>query len=377
MQNQLPIPHPDPLGVPGDIGLILFLLYLTFFLHVILMNALLGGAFMAVISEWISRKTNNQQTKDHHIHLAEKLGHILPFSVSLTVSMGIAPLLFVQVIYGQFFYTSSVLMAWIWLSVVFLIVIGYYSLYAYTRGFERWANRRYIFMIISCVMFFLIAFIYVNNLTLMQTPQKWLDIYTQTNGTGYHWNMDEATLMPRYLHFAFSAIAVAGMLVLILGMREKKDNALSSFMKRWGGTWFLIGTVANTVVGFMFYFAIPEALRKAFTEGAGQMLFLSSHVLFIIGTLAIAAVTFLKANNMIGWVGIAAMLVGIAEKVISRDLLRQEYLKQVNWTHAVLQTKPQNDVIALFFISFVAGIGLLLWVYMRYKKEVAAHTQQS
>lgn len=376
MQDQLPIPNPDVIAVPGEIGMILFLLYLTFFVHVIMMNTLLGGVFLTFVSEMVMRTTKNEQVKLHHEHLAEKLGHILPFTVSLTVTFGIAPLLFVQGVYGQFFYTSSVLMAWIWLSVVLLIILGYYSLYFYTRGFERFKNRRYIFIGISTVMFFLIAFIYVNNLTLMQTPQKWLEIYTQTNGSGWHWNMDEQTLIPRYLHFVFSAFAVAGMLVLILGMREKKNEALSQFMIRWGGLWFLAATVIQIGVGIWFYTSIPENLRSIFTvqEGSAKMLFMAAHVLFIIGTACIALATFTKNKNMIAWIGMGAMLAGILIKVINRDQLRQAYLKQVNWSFDVLKAEPQNDVIMLFFGFLAVGLGTLVWVMIKYKKEVKEHS---
>jgi hypothetical protein len=375
MPDQLPIPNPDVIAVPGEIGMILFLLYMTFFVHVVLMNTLLGGVFMTFLSEVILRTTKNEETKAHHEHLAEKLGHILPFTVSLTITFGIAPLLFVQAVYGQFFYTSSVLMAWIWLSVVLLIILGYYSLYLYTRGFERFQNRRYIFMGFSLIMFLTIAFIYVNNLTLMQTPQKWLAIYTQTAGSGWHWNTDEQTLIPRYLHFVFSALAVAGMLVMILGMREKKNEAQAHFMVRWGGLWFLGATIIQIGVGLWFYYAIPENVRAIFSsdDGSAKMLFMSAHVMFIVGTACIAAATFLKNRSMVAWIGIAAVLIGIVEKVVNRDQLRQAYLREVNWSFDVLKTDPQYSVIALFFVFLVTGLGTLIWVLLKYKKEVKEH----
>ncbi|KAB2878660.1 hypothetical protein F9K33_12295 [bacterium] len=374
MPDQLPIPNPDVIPVPGDIGMILFLLYLTFFVHVVLMNILVGGTFLTFVSEMISKFSSNDQKRSLHEHLSEKLGHIMPFMVSMTITFGIAPLLFVQGIYGQFFYTSSVLMATVWLSVVLLILIGYYSLYFYTRGFEKYKNRRYIFISISMVMFAVVAFIYVNNLTLMQTPQKWLAIYTNTNGSGWYLNTDEITLIPRYLHIALSAVAVSGLLVLYLGMREKTNEQLKPFAIRWGAIWFIVPTLLQIGVGLWFYYAIPENLRSIFSQGTPALLFHSSHVLFFIGTVCIALSAIGKHRNIAAWLGIITVLVGVLGKIINRDQLRQAYLREVNWTLDVLKTAPQYDVIALFFISLLAGIGLLIWVLRKYQKEVKANS---
>lgn len=374
MPDQLPIPNPDVIPVPGDIGMILFLLYLTFFIHVVLMNILVGGTCMTFVSEMISRFSSNPEKRSLHEHLSEKLGHILPFMVSMTITFGIAPLLFVQGIYGQFFYTSSVLMASVWLSVVLLILIGYYSLYFYTRGFEKFKNRRYIFITISMVMFALIAFIYVNNLTLMQTPQKWLAVYTHTNGSGWHLNTDEVTLIPRYLHIALSALAVSGMLVLYLGMREKTNEALKQFAIRWGASWFVVPTVLQIGVGLWFYYTIPENLRSIFSQGTPGLLYNSSHALFTIGTICIVLSAIGKHKTLTAWIGIVTVLIGILIKVINRDQLRQAYLKEVNWTFDVLTTKPQYDVIILFFVSLLAGVGLLIWVLRKYQSEVKSQS---
>lgn len=376
MPDQLPIPNPDVIPVPGDISMILFLLYLTFFIHVVLMNILVGGTFLTFVSEMIAKFSSNEQNRFLHEHLSEKLGHILPFMVSMTITFGIAPLLFVQGIYGQFFYTSSVLMATVWLSVVLLILIGYYSLYFYTRGFEKFKNRRYIFISISMVMFATIAFIYVNNLTLMQTPQKWLAIYTNTNGSGWYFNTDEITLIPRYVHIALSAVAVSGLLVLYLGMREKTNEQLKQFAIRWGAIWFVIPTILQVGVGLWFYYAIPENLRSIFSQGTPGLLFYSSNVLFLIGTVCIILSAMGKHRNLTAWIGIITVLVGILEKIINRDQLRQAYLKEVNWTFDVLKTAPQYDVIVLFFVCLVAGVGLLVWILRKYQKEVKTNTSK-
>ena len=53
----------------------------------------------------------------------------LPVFLPATITLGIAPLLFVQVLYGQFFYTSSIVMAWPWFLVLVFLTLAYYGFY--------------------------------------------------------------------------------------------------------------------------------------------------------------------------------------------------------------------------------------------------------
>lgn len=59
-----------------------------------------------------------------HLHLMNAL-------VAFTVNFGVAPLLFVQVLYGHLFYASSILMAVFWLAVIPLLIAAYYAAYLY------------------------------------------------------------------------------------------------------------------------------------------------------------------------------------------------------------------------------------------------------
>lgn len=43
----LPIPDPDPIPLPAPVGLLKFLLILTFILHILAMNLALGGGLIA------------------------------------------------------------------------------------------------------------------------------------------------------------------------------------------------------------------------------------------------------------------------------------------------------------------------------------------
>jgi hypothetical protein len=65
------------------------------------------------------------------------LGSGLPLGFSYLVTFGVPPLLFVQVMYGQFFYSSSVLVGAFWICVIPLLITGYGATYLHKLMRDR------------------------------------------------------------------------------------------------------------------------------------------------------------------------------------------------------------------------------------------------
>ena len=106
------IPTPDT--IPVHWGWFQFLLLLTFYLHILFMNVMLGTIIIAFVRHF--------QRPTETCPLTEEISQKLPFSIALAVNFGVAPLLFVQVLYGHFIYASSILMAVLWLSIVGILI---------------------------------------------------------------------------------------------------------------------------------------------------------------------------------------------------------------------------------------------------------------
>ena len=104
------------------------LLTITFFLHMMAMNIMAGSAVIALVTQI--------RGGDPPITLCRDIAQKLPYFIAFAVNFGIAPLLFVQVLYGHFMYTSSVLMATFWLSVILLLIIAYAFTYLFDN-FKR------------------------------------------------------------------------------------------------------------------------------------------------------------------------------------------------------------------------------------------------
>jgi hypothetical protein len=97
------IPAIDPNPLPAPYWIFKLLLIVTFILHIVVMNFMFGGGFLAALARFRSKKDEN------YARLFKALAKKIPNLLPATITLGVAPLLFLQVIYGQFFYTSTII----------------------------------------------------------------------------------------------------------------------------------------------------------------------------------------------------------------------------------------------------------------------------
>ena len=103
------IPSPDT--IPAQSWLFFVLGLFTFTLHILVVNVALGGSMITLFSRL--KSWSNLETSLHGA-IASKI----PILFALGINLGVAPLLFLQVIYGHLFYSSSVLMAVYWILII-------------------------------------------------------------------------------------------------------------------------------------------------------------------------------------------------------------------------------------------------------------------
>jgi hypothetical protein len=366
MQSNIPVPDLDPVSLPAPVWLLKALLLLTFFLHVIPMNLALGGGFVAAITDWIGRKRNSA----HHLSLSRSLARILPIVIAFTITLGVAPLLFIQVLYGQFFYTSSVLLAWPWLSVIVLLILSYYGFYLYSFRWEQLQGKRLVIVLASAVLFAAIGFLYTNNLVLMLTPEKWAAMYFK-DPHGAHLNLSDPTVVPRFLHFLTASFAVAGLLTAVLGLlKRRQDPAYGRWAIRYGVLWFIIATLLQFVVGSWFLLSLPNAVRAMFMGAdAFSTAVFALALVCAFASLVMMAIGFVSSSPT--WkliTGIVLIALTIICMVIVRDLVRGAYLERY-FDASKFSVEPQTGVIVLFFLLLLGGLGIIGYMI---RKVVAA-----
>ena len=120
-------------------------------------------------------------------------------------------------------------------------------------------------MLFSVILVCLIGFVYSNNLTLSLVPSRWGAKYF-ANPSGWHLNLSEPTLIPRFLHFFISAVAVGGLLLVFVSLANwKRDHEYARQVLQFGGRAFMYATMAQFLVGVWFLVRLPREMLMLFT----------------------------------------------------------------------------------------------------------------
>ncbi len=357
MQNFIPALDPNP--VPGPFWLFKLLLTVTFLLHLLAMNMLLGSAVIAFFARL-------KRQDEMHRRLFENLKHKLPNLLPATITLGVAPLLFVQVLYGQFLYTSSIIMGWFWFSVIILLTIAYYGYYfvSFRKSEGKFQTP---VLLLSVLLTLVIAFIYSNNMTLALHPEHWAAKYF-ADPAGFNLHLNEPSLIPRYLHFVVAALAIGGLFVALTGyLKRKKDPEFARFLIRHGGRYFMFATMAQVIVGIWFLMALPKEQMMLFM-GKNKI----ASAFLVLGLILTILTIIMMSRKLKGdllqvpvfSIGMVILVIMVM-MIIMRDILRESYLSPY-FKLEEISFIPQWGVLILFLILFVMGTGLWLWMLKKY-----------
>ena len=323
------IPLADPLPQPGPPLLIWALLQLTFVLHVLAMNVVLGGSIVALHWRFSRRAADALQRSA----LLALFARALPVAIAATVTLGVAPLLFVQALYGRLFFTSSILMAWLWLGLVPLAIAAYYGAYRLDGLADAPAQRSRALGLGVGLLLAAVAFLQVTNATRSIRPDTFLAAY-RADGRGLLLNLSDPSFWPRYLHVLLGAVAVAALAVALVGVaRRASDPAFSAWAVRRGTTLFAAATAINLFVGMLFLIALPKELLILLVGGDTRGVAMLAVAILVAVALAGAALLALGARNTIAATHTltALTVLTLVLMLLLRDELRQLALRQAGF----------------------------------------------
>lgn len=191
----------------------------------------------------------------------------------------------------------------------------------------------------------------------MLTPEKWAQKYF-ANPHGTNFNFDDPTVIPRYLHFLVASVSVAGLLVLIYGLvKLKSDESFGRWAVRYGGLWFVIGTVVQYATGIWFLLALKKDLMMIFMGGNGvATAVFGISVLLSLVSLILILLSFNAQNpRPLSIFGIVLLFLTIVGMAVMRDILRDAYLSDY-FKPEQFEVQPQISVLIVFGIVFIAGL---------------------
>ncbi len=165
-----------PFGLPHPTAVYVTLFLLTFVLHQAFMHYVLAGSL------YLTWATIQQGRMTHLIEqpLAATLRDWMPFLLSAAITAGVAPLLFIQIVYQYQFYTANLLLWWRWGVVVPVLIVGFYLLYLIkSRMLWSWPYAARVAVVLATSSSFVfVGFCWTINHLLANSEANWPEIYT-------------------------------------------------------------------------------------------------------------------------------------------------------------------------------------------------------
>lgn len=350
------IPALDPMPVPGPLWLFHVLWVVTFLLHILLVNAVLGGSLMAA---WAGT------AKPGRRRLVELLLAINTWAIPLSITFGIAPLLFVQVVLGRFFYTAALLVPWWWLGLLGFLMLGYYLNYLAKWRLARGEGVRP-WLVLQAVCFVLVALIQVVVNLLHMQPQRWATVAERVFAA-----LQDPTLVPRFLHFVLAALAMMGALAAWVAVRQAAsaspgERGELDAMARSGVQFALYATMLQLIDGFWLLFALPAEVLKGFmASGPGATIPLTLGILAgVLLLVVLAQVHDPLAQGTKVRRALELVVGATAVMVITRHQVREVYLAPARAAEELVIAPPWG-LIGLFLVIFVAGVATTVYAMVR------------
>ena len=261
----------DPAGAPSHPAIFLVLGVVTFALHIAAVSILLGSTGLALFARY--------KATDDWLRLGSTMAFTAKTSMAAAIVLGVAPLLFVQVIFDPFWYATSMLSA-VW-TLVFLaaLLVSYLALYRANAVMH--AHNGQSVLSARAVFWLVVAFVlFIKCGALMHTfanqalfPTHWLEWYApngqiDASGRSLHY-----VLLPRFLFFISLALPVTagwiyGLRRWVLSKRHvhNEDGLYSDFLEKVAFRLGQTGGVLVFVLGVIWMLMLPPEQQSAETK---------------------------------------------------------------------------------------------------------------
>jgi len=357
MMSSFPIA--DPIPLPAPVWLFKFLHDLTLSLHFVFLYLMLGGLMLAFFWNLIGHLTKSQNC----IAASGVVINRIPIVMTFVINLGVPPLLFTQLLYGQALYTSSILIGVYWISVIFSIIAAYGLLYVGgSRAVAKKAWWGWAFL--SLVLLLYVGKIYSTNMTLMLRPEVWPEMYAAT-ATGIYFPPFDPTRTPRYVMMMVAALGFGALGTTFYSSKPVLTEEVKGFLRVWGGRVALAALLALGGIGLWNYRVQPDFVKEGLLASP---LYKPCFAVWFAGLGLSVAFAFLiqarpKALSAVTAYGAAlSSILAIGALVVLRGGVRDITLahKGLNvWQSAV---NTNWLVVGLFIGSLLAGVLGLFWL---------------
>lgn len=345
------IPALDPAALPGPPWLFHVLWVVTFLIHLVFVNVVLGGSLLAAL-------VGSGRPGAHGIRsfFVEANG----WAISFAITFGIAPLLFMQVLFGRFFYTATLLLAWPWLGMLGILTVAYYLNYLAKARLAEGGGVRLI-LLLEAVGFVVIAGIQVAINLLHLQPGRWESVAAQASAA-----LSDPAFAPRLLHYVLAAVAMSGVILAFAATRQTGPTDARLDMARFGLRAAFVATTLEFAAGLWLLLALPRPVLRGFMQGgAVTMLPLTAGILLGVAILAaLSRITDPLAQTRDVRRAAEFIVATVGVMVLTRHQLRAAYLEPWRVGESPV-VATQWGPLALFLGVFVLCGGLTVYAIVR------------
>lgn len=320
--------------IPSPLWLLTVLHILTLTLHFVAMNLLAGGA--AILGYFWATGRGTTPT-------AQRYTRALPAIMAATITLGVAPLLFVQLVYPRQVYGASIASAWLWIAIIPALVVAYYLVYGAAFGKPEKGHAKW-YLLGALVVFLYVSFVYSSVFAMGERMKLIAELYAR-NQAGILVNPAIGEYIARWGHMLLGALTVAG---FFLGIIAGKDEAAFRSAKKI----FVWGIVGTSLLGIVYMFSLHDIIRP-FMLGSGILAVALGFVLTLVAILFFFTRRFWTAGTLV-FVSMLAMVFARHEVRLLR-LVGQ-------YDPASVPVHPQWGVFALFLFFFVVALGIVAWM---------------
>ncbi|WP_306350734.1 c-type cytochrome [Flavobacterium sp. '19STA2R22 D10 B1'] len=200
--NATPVPKDIPLELPLPEWMLVIILVISFLLHIVFVNLMLGGSILTLWAEIKGLRNKEYDT------LAYEIAKTTTVNKSIAVVLGVAPLLSINVLYTIYFYSANALTGLVWIAVIPLVSIAFLLTYLHKYTWKLLEHNKALHISIlglAVLIFLFIPLIFLTNINLMLFPEKWAVV------KGFMSALTLPNVFPRYLHFLLASLSVTGL----------------------------------------------------------------------------------------------------------------------------------------------------------------------
>ncbi len=341
----------DPFGVPFFPWMFQGLMVLTFTLHILVVNLAVGGIAVAMYCHF--------KGGEYKKRLSFALAKASTINLSVAIVLGVAPLLFVQVIYDPFWYVSNSLSAWWAMGFLLTITIAFLAVYVFYlkrhKNPDAWGGYAVLSLVAVVFAGLIISALSVQGLV----PGEWLKWYSapggEINTAGCSLHYFE---LGRFLHFMVPALINIGIFMMLYAWyfrpRTDVDGGYLDWVGRAGARVAKLAVMVEIAVGFWWLLTLPGELhfmRNPYLwVGAGLGLVL------LFGLLQAEKAPERYALPLAGLSFVATLVM-----VVAREVLRMGYLGVYQYSIYDYPVNVDWGSTALFFVTFVMGLVVIAW----------------